>query len=114
MSPIPIAQPHLDDGTVVALGVSAARRSPLLPDVPTLAEAGADGFDFPVWYGIWAPAGTPEERVQELATAIGDALASPTFAAWATAHGAEPMSMPQPDFAAFVVDEVERTRAVAG
>ena len=54
VSPIPIAAPHLAAGTLVAIGVTAARRSPLLPDVPTLAEAGADGFAFPIWYGLWA------------------------------------------------------------
>ncbi len=59
VSPIPIAAPHLAAGTLVAIGVTAARRSPLLPDVPTLAEVGAEGFDFPIWYGLWAPAGTP-------------------------------------------------------
>ncbi len=46
VSPIPIAAPHLAAGTLVAIGVTAARRSPLLPDVPTLAEAGAEGFEF--------------------------------------------------------------------
>lgn len=48
MSPIPIAEPHLTAGTLVALGVSAARCSPLLPRVPTLANAGSPGFDFPM------------------------------------------------------------------
>jgi tripartite-type tricarboxylate transporter receptor subunit TctC len=62
MSPISIAAPHLADGNLVALGVTTARRSPALPDVPTLAEEGVPGYDFPIWYGVWAPAGTPIEN----------------------------------------------------
>src|SRR5713226_8015237 len=54
--PISLALPHICDGTLVALGVSTARRSPLLPEVPTIAEAGVAGFDFPIWYGLWVPA----------------------------------------------------------
>src|SRR5437879_2511823 len=57
--PISLALPYIRDGTLVALGVSTARRSPLLPEVPTIAEAGVAGFDFPIWYGLWAPAGNP-------------------------------------------------------
>ena len=49
VSPISSAAPHIAAGALVALGVTAARRSPLLPHVPTLAEAGAEGFDFPIW-----------------------------------------------------------------
>jgi len=59
MLPIPPAAPYLHDGGLAALGVSTARRSRLLPDVPPLTEAGVAGFDFPIWYGIWAPAQTP-------------------------------------------------------
>ncbi len=51
------ATPPIQDGGIIALGVSTMRRSRLLPDVPPLAEAGVGGFDFPIWYGIWARAG---------------------------------------------------------
>ena len=51
MSPISIALPHILEGRLIPLGVTTARRSRILPDVPTLAEAGAPGFDFPIWYG---------------------------------------------------------------
>ena len=53
MAPISLALPQIRDGKLVALGVSTARRSTLLPEVPTIAEAGVAGFDFPIWYGIW-------------------------------------------------------------
>ena len=62
-APIEITLPHIREGRLRALGVSSARRSSLLPDVPTIAEAGVGGFNFPIWYGIWAPAGTPAEVV---------------------------------------------------
>ncbi len=47
--PISVALPHIRDGTLVALGVSTARRSTLLPEVPTIAEASVASFDFPIW-----------------------------------------------------------------
>ena len=53
LAPIPLALPDIREGTLVALGVSTARRSSLLPEVPTIAEAGVAGFDFPIWYGVW-------------------------------------------------------------
>ena len=79
MLPIPTAAPRLHDGGLVALGVSTARPSRLLPDVPPLAEAGVVGFDFPIWYGIWAPVRTPPEIVSKLATDISNALTTAEF-----------------------------------
>lgn len=114
MSPIPIAAPHLASGALVALGVSAARRSPLLPDVPTLEEAGAPGFDFPIWYGVWAPEGIPQPIVERLAAGIGGALAAPVFENWLADHGAQPLRMTQSEFSQFVVRERDRAAAVAG
>src|ERR1700704_2058345 len=54
LAPISITLTPIRDGKLLALGVSTARRSTLLPEVPTIAEAGVAGFDFPIWYGIWA------------------------------------------------------------
>jgi tripartite-type tricarboxylate transporter receptor subunit TctC len=112
MSPIPIAAPRLVAGTLLALGVSGVRRSPLLPDVPTLAEAGATGFDFPIWYGTWAPAGTPRPIVSALSAGISDALETPRLRSWLAGHGAEPLSMTPSEFASFVECEVERARGI--
>lgn len=113
MSPIPIALPHLADGSLVALGVSSSRRSRLLTDVPTLAEAGAPGFDFPVWYGIWAPSAVPEPIVTALATAIRDAVESPEFISWLDDHGAEPMRMSKQEFVEFIHSETDRATPIA-
>jgi tripartite-type tricarboxylate transporter receptor subunit TctC len=87
--------------------VTTVRRSTLLPQVPTIAEAGVAGFDFPIWYGIWVPAGTPAGVVNKLAKDIGRALAGPDLRDWVTKHGGEPMSMTQPEFARFVQGESE-------
>jgi tripartite-type tricarboxylate transporter receptor subunit TctC len=105
--PISLALPHIRDGTLVALGVSTAWRSSLLPEVPTIAEAGVAGFDFPIWYGIWVPAGTPSSVVEKLSKDIGRVLAEPDLRDWITKHGGEPMSMTQPEFARFVQRESE-------
>jgi tripartite-type tricarboxylate transporter receptor subunit TctC len=113
MTPIPIAQPHLAAGTLVALGVSGARRSRLLPDVPTIAEAGVSGFDFPIWYGIWAPRATPPQIVNELSLGIAAALNVREFLTWLAEHDAEPMYMAQPEFADFVDRERDRAASIA-
>jgi len=113
MVPIPTATPHIQDGGLVALGVSTVRRSRLLPDVPPLAEAGAEGFDFPIWYGIWAPARNPHEIVSKLARDISNALATAELLDWLNRHDADPMRMTQTEFAAFVESECERANAAA-
>jgi tripartite-type tricarboxylate transporter receptor subunit TctC len=105
--PISLALPHIRDGTLVALGVSTARRSPLLPKVPTISEAGVAGFDFPIWYGVWVPDGTPAGVVDKLAKDIGRVLAGPDLRDWVASHGGEPMTMTQPEFARFVLSESE-------
>jgi tripartite-type tricarboxylate transporter receptor subunit TctC len=107
LAPISLALPQIRDGKLVALGVSTARRSTLLPEVPTIAEAGVAGFDFPIWYGVWAPAGTPAGVVDKLAKDIGRVLAGPDLRDWVVKHGGEPMSMTQPEFARFVLSESE-------
>ncbi|WP_331375862.1 Bug family tripartite tricarboxylate transporter substrate binding protein [Sinorhizobium chiapasense] len=107
--PISLVLPHIRDGTLVALGVSTARRSTLLPQVPTIAEAGVVGFNFPIWYGMWVPAGTPSGVVDKLANDVGRVLAGADLPEWIARHGGEPMSMTQPEFARFVESESEAT-----
>jgi tripartite-type tricarboxylate transporter receptor subunit TctC len=107
IAPIAIVLPHIRDGKLLPLGVTTVRRSTLLPEVPTIAEAGLAGFDFPIWYGIWVPAGTPAAVVDKLSRDIGRVLAGPDLRDWITKHGGEPMSMTQPEFARFVQSESE-------
>jgi tripartite-type tricarboxylate transporter receptor subunit TctC len=107
IAPIPITLTQIRDGKLFPLGVTTARRSTLLPEVPTIAEAGVAGFDFPIWYGIWAPAGTPTGVVNKLSKDIARVLAGPDLRDWIAKHGGEPMSMTQPEFARFVQSESE-------
>jgi tripartite-type tricarboxylate transporter receptor subunit TctC len=105
MAPTSLAQPQIRDGQLVALGVTSARRSSLLPEVPTIAEAGVAGFDCPIWYGVWAPAGTPSVIVNKIAKDIARAMSE--MRDWLAQHGADPMSMTQAEFARFVLGESE-------
>jgi tripartite-type tricarboxylate transporter receptor subunit TctC len=107
LSPIPTTLPHIRAGRLLPLGVSGERRSSVLPDVPTVAEAGVPGFDFPFWYGIWTPAATPAGVVQKLAADIARALCDPAVRESLVKHGGEPMSMTQPEFTRFVLSESE-------
>ena len=87
--------------------MTTKKRSSLLPKVPTIAEAGIVGYDFRIWYGVWAPAGTPAKVVDKLATDIGAAMSSPSLREWVAEHGADRLSMTQPEFARFVLSENE-------
>jgi tripartite-type tricarboxylate transporter receptor subunit TctC len=107
MAPIAITLTAIRDGKLFPLGVTTMRRSTLLPDVPTIAEAGVPGFDFPIWYGIWVPAGTPIGVVDKLSKDIAHTLATQDLHDWVAKHGGEPMSMTQPEFARFVQSESE-------
>jgi tripartite-type tricarboxylate transporter receptor subunit TctC len=112
LAPIQLALVDIRAGRLRPLGVSTKKRSSLLPEVPTIAEAGVGGFDYPIWYGVWAPAGTPAGVVDKLAKDIARALATPDLREWLAQHGADPMSMSQPEFARFVLSESESASRV--
>jgi tripartite-type tricarboxylate transporter receptor subunit TctC len=107
MAPISITLTPIRDGKLLSLGVTTARRSTLLPEVPTIAEAGLAGFDFPIWYGIWAPVGTPAAVVEKLSKDIASVISGRDMRDWIAQHGGEPMGMTQPEFARFVRRESE-------
>lgn len=112
MWPISLALSHIREGRLVALAVSSARRSRQLPHVPTVAEAGVAGYDFPIWYGIWAPAATPPGVVGRLSHDIATVLADPDTCETLAKHDAEPMHMTQEEFARFVVSESEEAARI--
>src|SRR3981189_1462343 len=117
LAPIQLALADIRAGRLRALGVSTKKRSYLLPEVPTIAEAGVAGFDYPIWYGMWVPARTPAKVVNKLSKDIERALARPDLRELFAKHGADPMSMTQPEFARFVLSESEsaaRTIKAAG
>lgn len=112
MAPIERALSDIRSGNLIALGVTTKKRSSLLPEVPTIAEAGVAGFDYPIWYGVWVPTGTPAGVVNKLASDIAQVMATPDMRDWLAKHGADPMSMTQPEFARFVRSESERAARI--
>ncbi len=81
-------------GTVRALAVTGAQRAPLLPDVPTIAEAGVPGYQNTVWFGLWAPNKTPPAVVQKLHAEIVKAVATPWVKAQIMHDAGVPMQTP--------------------
>jgi tripartite-type tricarboxylate transporter receptor subunit TctC len=111
--PLAVGLPLVRSGKLIALGSSGKQRSSLLPEVPTIAEAGVGGFSELFWTGIWAPAGTPAAVVDKLALDVARALAMPDLRERLTQLGSDPMSMTQAEFARFVRNEVEGTARIA-
>jgi tripartite-type tricarboxylate transporter receptor subunit TctC len=112
LAPIQFALIDIRAGRLRPLGVSTKKRSSSLPEVPTIAEAGVPGFDYPIWYGVWTPVGTPAGVVDKLSKDIARALAASDLREWLANHGADPMSMSQPEFARFVLSESESAARV--
>ena len=98
--------PHVKSGRLRALGVSGPLRSPVLPEVPTVAEAGLPGFESLSWYGLWAPAGTSPELVGRLQAEVARAFASPDLKDNWSAQGAEPGGETSDQFARLVSAEI--------
>jgi tripartite-type tricarboxylate transporter receptor subunit TctC len=105
---VPTMAPMIEAGRVKALGTSGRARSPVLPGVPTLMEAGLPGYEATIWLGVMAPAGTPEPIVKELNTAINKILDLPSIREVWHAQGAEPVIMTPGEFGVFVQSEIER------
>ena len=79
VSNLPVVLPVINEGRVVPLAMTTAERSPLLPDVPTLVEAGVPGIDVTSWYGLLAPRATPKPVLDAIFTLTSDILAVPTL-----------------------------------
>ena len=109
---IPLPLPHIKAGKLRALAVTAAQRSAVLPDMPTLAEAGVKGFDVSSWYGIYAPAGLPRELVQRLNAAFNEALRTPEIRDQLSAQGWAVTGGTPEQFGAFARAEQERWATV--
>jgi tripartite-type tricarboxylate transporter receptor subunit TctC len=92
------AGPHVKSGRLRALAVAGAKRTALLPDVPTMKEAGVEGVEVPLWYGLLAPKATPREIVHTLAAAVAKAARSPDMAQQLAKDGAEPAPNSPEDF----------------
>jgi tripartite-type tricarboxylate transporter receptor subunit TctC len=102
------ALPHVRTGKLKALGLTSPRRSPQLPDVPAIAEAGVPGYQAVIWTGVLAPAATPRAIVERLAVEIAGAMRTAEAAERYAALGAEARVMPPTEFNAFLLTEIEQ------
>ncbi|ANY17928.1 Bug family tripartite tricarboxylate transporter substrate binding protein [Bordetella pseudohinzii] len=102
------AKPQVDGGKLRALGVTGAKRSALLPDVPTVAESGLPDYVFETWFVISAPAGTPDAVVQRLNATLAEALRSPAISARMSREGFDPLISTPQQTDAMVASEVKR------
>ena len=99
-------------GQIKALAVATDQRSDLLPDVPTMAEAGMPDFNTPLWFGLLAPAGTPRPVIDRLASAAQQAMHAPDTVDLLGKQGFVPEDMGPDQFGAFIKSEITRWSAV--
>ena len=101
--------PFIQSGQLRALGTGGAKRNPVLPDVPTIAEAGVPGYVADNWWGIIvAPAGTPQPIVDKLYKDIQETLKSPELTAAFDREGAAAVTMSTDDFAHYIETEIAK------
>ena len=105
---IPAAAPHIKAAKLRALAVVAPQRSSALPDVPTVAEAGLKDFEVTTWYGILAPAGTPQPVVKRLNAELVKIMHAPEMKEKLTATGTEPLTSTSEEFAAYIKREIAK------
>lgn len=105
---VPTMAPQIKAGMVRALGTSGKMRSPILPDVPTMAEAGVPGFNATLWVGFMAPAGTPKPIIDKLHDEITKILRRPDIKQAWEKTGATPIVMTQPEFKSFMETQVAK------
>ena len=109
---IPSIIAHIKAGSVIAIGVSSAKRSRSMPDVPTIAESGFPGFEAGSWFGLFAPRGTPQAVVAELNRATNEFIAERQVQTRMIEEGADPAGGSPEQFAGFVRREFEKWRGV--
>jgi tripartite-type tricarboxylate transporter receptor subunit TctC len=107
VNPLAIGQ-HVKTGRLRALAVAGASRTELMPEVPTMKEAGVEGVEVPLWFALLAPAATPREIVRSLASAVRRAAASPDTRKRLHEQGAEPVGNTPEEFDRQLRDEIAR------
>jgi tripartite-type tricarboxylate transporter receptor subunit TctC len=115
--PISAGVSNIKAGKLRALAASSAKRSPLMPDLPTTAEAGVKGADFGLWFGVWGPAGMPGDLVNKINADVRKALADPGVKEKLANTGNVALDMSAQEFAKFVRSEINdyaRTARAAG
>jgi tripartite-type tricarboxylate transporter receptor subunit TctC len=99
------ARPHVQSGKLVALGVTTSRRSPAMPEVPTIGEAGIKGYELVPWFGVFMPAGTPDAAIAKMNQALREAMQTTEVKARFFVLGAEPVGSTPQAFAAQLAAE---------
>jgi len=110
--PTSVGTPFVKAGKLKALGISTAKRSTLLPELPTIAESGVPGYEAEAWSGILAPAGTPKEIVARLNGAIAKIVHTPEYKALLEARLVEPVGSSVEQFSNRIRDDVAKWRKV--
>lgn len=108
----PAVAGYIADGRLKALATTTSKRAGLAPNVPTMAEAGLDGYDTAIWYGVLAPKDTPDNIRASLADALLAANARPDVQAQLAANGAEPRELKLDAFAAFIREDIKKMKVV--
>jgi tripartite-type tricarboxylate transporter receptor subunit TctC len=106
------ALPHVKAGKLLALAVSSAQRLPMLPDVPTMNEAGVSSYESTGWFGVVAPAGTPAAIINRLNAEIVAALNDPTIQNTMRGMGVEPAPSKPEDFDQYIKSEIQKWNKV--
>src|SRR5262249_46778532 len=104
---------HIAAGKLKALATAAHRRAEALPNVPSMAESGMPNFDTSLWFGLMAPAGTPQTGIEKIASAAGKAMHAPETIESLKKQGFEPIGESPDAFGRYVRDEVARWSDVA-
>jgi tripartite-type tricarboxylate transporter receptor subunit TctC len=107
------AKSQVDGGALRAIGISSLKRSRFLPDVPTIAESGVPGYEAMQWFGLLAPAGTPEPIIRRLYEEAKKGLESPEMRKRLDAEGAEPVASSPEEFRVALQAEMAKWSAVA-
>jgi tripartite-type tricarboxylate transporter receptor subunit TctC len=113
MTNVALGKPQVEAGKVRALGVTSLKRAPALPNVPSIAEAGVAGYEVLNWFGLFAPAGTPEPVIARLHAEAAALVAMPETMQRLESEGASPIASKPADFAAFVQAEIKKWDDVA-
>jgi tripartite-type tricarboxylate transporter receptor subunit TctC len=100
--------PHAQSGKLRALAVTGARRSPAVPQLPTMIEAGVKGYESATWYGLLAPAGTPPDIVAKLNAEVVSILKQPETHERLSKEGADPVGNTPAEFGKFIRSEIEK------
>ena len=108
----PVLLPHLKSGGLRGIAITSAKRSPAVPDLPTMAEAGVPGFEITAWFGFMAPRGTPQAIIEKIHADVARIVASPEIQERILSQASEPVGNSPAEYAAFINSEIAKWRAV--